>query len=63
MSAPSLDGIPEYIEMRKGLTALRLEVPPQVADDMLAICERAALTIRDKAYQRGSNDGYAESNK
>lgn len=40
-----LDNIPEYREMRKGLTALRLEVSPSIADDLLSRCERAALAI------------------
>ncbi len=48
-----LDDIPEYQEMRRGLMALRLEVPQTVADDMLALCEKAALAIRDAGFEGG----------
>ena len=48
-----LDDIPEYREMRKGLMALRLVVEPSVADDLLSICEKAILTVRDEAYAQG----------
>lgn len=48
-----IDDLPEYLEMRKGLMGLRLEVPPKVADDMLSLCERAIHAVRDKAYAEG----------
>lgn len=51
-----IDSIPEYQKMRRGLMALRLEVPPLVADDMLSLCEKAVLAIKDIAYKEGRSD-------
>ncbi len=52
-----IDDIPEYRAMRTGLMALRLEVPPLVADDVLSLCEKAALAIQNTAYREGHKDG------
>ena len=51
-----IDDIPEYREMRKGLMALRLEVPAIIADNLLSRCERAALTVYNTGYVEGWND-------
>ncbi len=59
----NIDDIPEYIEMRKGLMALRLEVDSSIADDLLARCEKAILTVRSEAYQRGRLDAIEDSGK
>ncbi len=48
-----IDDVPEYREMRKGLMALRLEVPASVADEVLLRCEKAILAVREEAYYRG----------
>ena len=48
-----IDDIPEYREMRKGLMALRLEVPSSVADDVLSRCEKAIFAVRVAAYAEG----------
>lgn len=52
----SIDDIPEYREMRRGLRALYLEVDPSIADDVLARCEKAILTVRGLAYEQGRAD-------
>ena len=52
-----LEDIPEYMDMRKALMALRLEVPPDIADDILSHCEKAALAIKSAAWQAGYADG------
>ena len=48
-----IDDVHEYREMRKGLMALRLEVPSSVADDVLSRCERAIHAVREMAYAEG----------
>ncbi len=48
-----IDDVPEYREMRKGLMALRLEVAPSIANDLLGLCEKVILAVRDKAYAEG----------
>ncbi len=53
----NIDDVPEYREMRTGLMALRLEVPPSIADDVLARCEKAILAVRDAAYKEGYDHG------
>ncbi len=58
-----IDNIPEYQEMRKGLMALRLEVPPQVADDLLSLCEKAILTVKGLAYQEGYDQASSDRDR
>ena len=52
-----IDDILEYREMRTGLMALRLEVDPSIADEMLSRCEKAIQAVRALAY----TEGYAQA--
>lgn len=52
-----IDDVPEYQEMRNGLMALRLEVAPTIADDILSICENTILAVQDIAYKEGLRHG------
>ena len=60
MTIPNIDDIAEYKNMRNGLMTLRFEVAPSMSDDLLLLCERAIITIRDLAYKHGRDDGYAD---
>ena len=56
VSKMNIDNIPEYQQMRRGLFALRLEVAPLIADDLLMLCEKAIRAVRDIAYQECEDD-------
>ena len=48
-----LDDVFEYRAMRRGLTALQLEVDVAIATDMRSLCEQAILAVHDAAYAEG----------
>lgn len=48
-----IDDVPEYQAMRRGLMALRLEVDQSIANDLLSLCEKAIIAVRDEAYVEG----------
>ncbi len=58
-----VDDIPEYREMRKGLMALRLEVAPSIADEMLSRCEKAVHAVRKIAYAEGYDQASSDRDR
>ena len=58
-----IDDIPEYREMRTGLMALRLEVDPSIADEMLSRCEKAIQAVRALAYTEGYDQASSDRDR